>query len=514
MSQHSMSLRWLCGSALGAIALVAALALPATAGAEGIAHRSGPHGHRVHFSLSGLVQSDSHGALGVYVDKGRIGSRRIQKVLEHVVVQRHSAKTTKRAKRRPSHKASVRLLSAGYAQKANHRAKRSIVVGDVVHLSGMALESGNSQTLDANQEQVVDTHAAAILGTVSSFSVTATSSTLVVTPQTFVTGSEGEGEHGTLTIDASQATVTIDGATAQLADLVSGETVVVVGEKYDGSMMAATILAYSTTPSIAWGHLSSVNGSTLTVHNSSGPETVDASAAAIYLNGVVGATVGQLSQGSFVLALGTAGSSPLAASVVLDFNRGDNSPTGQNEDQGNGHNQAATVFGVVQSVSGSTLAIARQTQSSSQGGGEGDNNVGIRPADDGGGAVNVSAGSAAVTLDGATSSLASLVPGDTVMVIGSTTEDQFTATAVYAYDNAPSVLPGLAESLTATGFSLVGQDGAATPVDASTAAIYLDGSPSTIGALTSDDFVVVFGTTSSSGITASSVFAFNGGQDS
>ncbi len=523
MSHVTRARGWLCASGLGAVVLAAALAAPATAGAQAFAHQKSGHVRRVHFSLSGLVQSEHKGMVEVYVEAGRIGNRHLQKVLENVTVGTRGLKSTKHKaksghgqkkaghRKQPAESRDRRsqLLMAEADRRLARQTRRAPVAGDIVHLAGMAVERHGLQALDATTEDVVNTHAAAVVGTVSSVTVTSTSSSLVMTPQTFVSGSEGESEHGHFTIDASQAAVSVDGTVAQLSSLVSGETVVVIGEKYDGSMMAAAVLAFSAAPSIAWGHLVSVSGTTLDLANQSGQSAIDASTAALYLNGASGASFSQLSPGSFVVALGPSGTTPLAATTVLDFNRSDNHPAGDNPQQGNGDNLSTAVFGTIQQISGTTVSISSQPADGAGGGG-GDHAL---PAD-GGGTVNVNAGSASVSLDNSSSSLSSLVAGDTVMVLGSSTEDQLTASSLYAYDNAPSLVSGALSSLTATGFTVVGHEGSQTSVDASSSLVYLDAAPSSLGALANNDFVVVFGAGAPSTFAAEAVFAFNGGQDS
>ena len=312
----------------GLCALAATLGLAGTAAAQtghsgSAGHQRGAHKSR--FSLNGLVLSVHGGVLGVYVQRGEIAGKPVRKLVESVE------------------------LPATSHHGSPARGHRAVVVGDIVHVSGIASSSNGTESLQATHDNIVTTHSTAVVGSVVSVDGT----TLVVAPSRPSGGDGGGGrggglrrdgtDQGNLSIDASQATILVDGTEAVLTDLVANETVAVIGERDDGTMLAATVLGYTTTPSVVEGRLSSVSGSILTLSSGdSGTSTqVDASKAAIYLNGVAGATLSQLASGDKVIAIGTAGSSPLAAATVLDFNAKDDNPTGDNPGHqgGNSHQQ-------------------------------------------------------------------------------------------------------------------------------------------------------------------------------
>lgn len=507
MAERTPTRRWLYGSTFAVLLLATALTAPAAAGAAALgSHRSTQHAKTRHFSLSGLVQAKGNGKVAVYVAKGKIGGVRLHKVVESVAISQVRSKHHKSPTRTKKH--TGRKSHSLSSHRAAHHSRKPLVVGDIVRLVGKTVEHNGKTSLLATAESIINTHSAAVLGTVSSVTVGTTTSTLVVNSEASLNGGSITGSSGSLSVDATNAAVYVDGALGQLSNLVSGETVVVIGESYNGSMVAAAVLAFTAVPSVVWGHLTQVSGSTLEVANDSGQTPIDASSATIFLNGVSGASVSQLNNGSFVLAIGPSGTNPLQAAMIFDFNRGDDHPTGDNGDQGSGHNRSVSLFGTVQSVSGSNVVISRGQSTSGQS--QGDH---LRPAD-GGDTVNVDASSATVSLDGNASVLGTLVPGDTVMVLGSANDQNVTATALYAYDNAPNIVSGLAGSITGTGFTVSGEDNASTAVDASSAAFYLDGASSTLASLGNDDLVVAFGTTSSTGLTATAVFAFNGSSDS
>jgi hypothetical protein len=507
MAEQTTRRRLAPGTILVALVLAIAMTTAPVAGAQSTRPHGKSKGDTAHFVLNGLVQSKANGELGVYVASGKIGAESIHKVVETVSIA-HLSKG--RHARRHKRLRSASENSRGFlAHRAGHHAKGGLVVGDIVHLVGRVVSRNGSLSLEATHASIFNTRGEAVLGTVSSVTIGTSTSTLVVkTKAVILNGHAGGSNGGSLSIDATKAVVYIDGTLGQVSNLAQGETVVAVGESYNGSMVAVGILAFTFVPSVAWGHLSALSGTTLEVANYSGTSAVDASGASIFLNGVSGASLSQLSIGSFVLAIGPSGTSPLAADMVFDFNKGDSYPVGDNGgDQGDGQHQVA-LFGTVQSVSGSSVVVARQRNGGGQGG-EGDH---LRPAD-GGGTVSIDAGSATVSIDGAAGALTGLNPGDTVMVLGTAKDQGVVATALYAYDNAATIVAGRAGSITGSGLT-ISQEESSTAVDASSAAIYLDGTASSLASVADNDFVVAFGTMSSGNLTAAAVFAFNGGHDS
>jgi hypothetical protein len=92
-------------------------------------------------------------------------------VIEHVIVDKAGDKAKQaRSKHAPS--ATV-FARAGKGTK-------SIVVGDIVHLSDSVDRSGDSQTLDATHENIGNTRSTGILGTIKSVSGT----TIDISPTT------------------------------------------------------------------------------------------------------------------------------------------------------------------------------------------------------------------------------------------------------------------------------------------------------------------------------------------
>jgi len=507
---------WTWRAGIGACALAVVLAVPATAGAQSL-HSASKHGgsspvaagrrhgggqKNVHFSLNGLVQSDSNGLIGVYVARGEIGGRQVRNVVEHVIVDKASHKA-KQARSKHASSATV-FARAGKGAK-------SIVVGDIVHLSGTVDQSGDSQTLDATHENIVNTRSTGVSGTIVSIAGT----TIDICPTTTGTGGDNSQGDG-IAVDASQATVLLDGASSSVTLLASGETVAVIGEKNDGTMVATTVLAYdnafAVAVAVAVGHITAVSGSVLTLSgrgDSGAVTSVDSSAANIYLNGVVGSAVSQLQVGDRVIALGTAGSNPLAASAILAFNSGDQHPTGDNN--GNQGNQFQVVTGTVVSISGTTITITPTPSSASSGGsssgnsgggnggGGGGGNDTVKANDQGNASVTVDASQATVLFDGSASSVGSLVSGDIIVVIGTRSDGTMTAATVLAYDATSAISVGTLTSVIGSTLSLRTRDNQSTvpsSVNAGTAKIYLDGTAgATVGQLQTGDLVIAVGTT-------------------
>lgn len=365
----------------------------------------------------------------------------------------------------------------------------------------------------------MNTRSTGISGTIVSISGT----TIDISPTTAGTGGDNSQGDG-IAVDASQATVLLDGGPSSVTSLASGETVAVIGEKNDGTMVATTVLAYDNAfaVAVAVGHITAVSGSVLTLSgrgDSGAVTSVDSGAANIYLNGVVGSAVSQLQVGDRVIALGTAGSNPLASSAILAFNSGDQHPTGDNN--GNQGNQFQVVTGTVVSISGTTITITPTPSSASSGGsngnGGGSSNGGgndtVKANDHGSDTVTVDASQATVLLDGSASSVGNLAPGDTIVVIGTRSDGTMTAATVLAYGATSVISVGTLTSVTGSTLNLRARDNQSTvpsSVNAGTAKIYLDGTAgATVGQLQTGDLVIAVGATVAGTLDAGAIVAFD-----
>jgi hypothetical protein len=185
----------------------------------------------------------------------------------------------------------------------------------------------------------------AVVGVVASVSGT----TLTVSEKHWkLTGKAGDATNAapvatSYTVDASNATVTKNGAASTVSAIAVGDTVMVSGT-VNGTQVTATTIRdgvvnrpglgqplepgmeiASHTPAIAGngqpvigGNVTAVSGNTLTVTNASNVTyTVDATSAKIVKAGVTGATLSSIAVGDSVVVQGTVnGTSVVAASVI------------------------------------------------------------------------------------------------------------------------------------------------------------------------------------------------------
>ncbi len=218
----------------------------------------------------------------------------------------------------------------------------SFAIGEVARCSGPVL-AGPSAVLEAESATVsTETPATALVGTVYE-----TGGSLVIVDRTVF----GRWDQMTsfvqpVIVDDSNATVTLDGSSALASQIAAGQTVIVLGTDDNDIVLAASIDAFTTPPTIATGTLQIVSGTTLAITpfgghfgafswsqggngnnpESSAPYLVDASTATIVLNGVSGASVSDLAPGDAIIAVGPSGTSPLVASTVFAFNQSDIAP--------------------------------------------------------------------------------------------------------------------------------------------------------------------------------------------
>lgn len=313
--------------AAGLVAGVLALGTSTTAAMAaplGFSHtihqHAGHPGHSHRFNLKGLVTAANGTQLQVLVGHGHLGGQRLTGD-------------------------SVRLDLNG---RGHHPAPH---VGDSIHAQGTA--GSATGEFDASQfEAVTAGDSTALVGVLD-----AVDGTTLMVNVSAEAGSGGQGDQGDgqgdqgdavnsdgqgddVPIDASTASVSLDGQPASVAQLTPGETVAVLGETADDSALAAQVLAYSTVPGIADGTITQVSGNVLTLSSGDGggggdsqdgSSTVDVTGSQIFLDGQPGATVSQLATGDGTLAIGTVGSDPLAATVTFAFSQGGDGQGGDSQ---------------------------------------------------------------------------------------------------------------------------------------------------------------------------------------
>lgn len=282
-----------------------------------VQHHANHHGHK--FNLTGLVSAADGIHLRVLVGNGRLG---------HQQLARRSVQLDLRAR--------------------GHHASPD--VGDSIHAQGTARTAAGA--FDASQFEVqASGDSGALVGVLDA--VDGTTLLVNVSAQIDGQGGQGDGEGGQgdgegdqsdgaamdaqdggdVAVDASQATVSLDGQPAAVAELATGDTVAVLGETDDDSALATQVLGFSTAQATAEGTITQMNGTVLTLAPGDGDSggdggsdgsttTVDVSGSQIFLDGQSTATVSQLATGDDVLAVGTAGTDPLAATVTFAFGQG------------------------------------------------------------------------------------------------------------------------------------------------------------------------------------------------
>src|SRR5579859_5508368 len=215
--------------------------------ANGHGHGHG-HGHGRRFNLTGLVTAANGTDLQVLVGRGQLGGKRLAQQSVPIVLSAH--------RNRPA----------------------SAAVGDTIHAQGTA----DSQTgqLDASEFKVQPSGTSATAGVIDAINGTTISVNVSAEAGSDAQGDQGErysgdGQDGgdDVVVDVTQASVSLDGQPASLAQLTTGQTVVILGETDDESALAAQVLAYSTAPGIVEGTLTQVNGNLLTLSSGGDDET-------------------------------------------------------------------------------------------------------------------------------------------------------------------------------------------------------------------------------------------------
>lgn len=283
------------------------------------------------FIVSGIVQAKRATALRVFVQHGRVAGREVRRQALTVRISGMTVRT-----------------KVGTSVKRSATASRaaSIAVGDVVRLDGSVHTVGGAPELDATNAIVAPLPSMALAGTVS----TINGSTITLDTSNFAQVGVCSEESQLVTVDARQASVSLDGASASLSQVTTGATVVVTGERDEDAVVATSVFAFSSAPAVAVGTLASVTGNTLSLSSSceddesqSAPVQVDATAASIVLDGLSGSTLAQLVAGDRVLAVGSPGSAPLAATTVFAFSSSDDEQSSSGEDSDSqGSDQQAT----------------------------------------------------------------------------------------------------------------------------------------------------------------------------
>jgi hypothetical protein len=200
----------------------------------------------------------------------------------------------------------------------------SIAVGDTVMVQGTV--SGTNITATAINDGVMMGGAGGkkegkgVSGTVASISGT----TLTVTSK----AKSSSDTSTTYTVDASDATVTKDGATSSVSAIAVGDTVIVQGtvsgtsvtatKINDGASQDQSAIQGNGQPVVA-GSVNAISGTTITITNKSNVTyTIDATNATFVVTGITAPTISNIAVGDNLTIQGTVNGTSVVASSIID----------------------------------------------------------------------------------------------------------------------------------------------------------------------------------------------------
>jgi hypothetical protein len=298
----------------GAVALLAALPASADA-ARKTTHKPAARP----FTAHGLVLSHTRSSMKVLATDLRSGRR---------TTRNRTVTVTLPSRRTSSGKALAKRLA-------------SVRPGDRVSVTGKTTGTGRRASFTV--KNLVGRPAAfhVYLGTITAVNGTL----LTVDKAPRPSDDEAESEKGSLTVDVSAATVSVDGGPG---DVSVGQTVAVLGSSVEDVVAATSVFGFTTAPAVAAGRVSDLTGSVATVGTRHGGEdgdntgaevnggtgeddgddvdqpavgtAVDLSAATLIVDGSSGATPDLVQVGARLVALGTDnGDGTFAASIAFAF---------------------------------------------------------------------------------------------------------------------------------------------------------------------------------------------------
>jgi hypothetical protein len=150
-------------------------------------------------------------------------------------------------------------------------------------------------------------------------------------------GGDNDGRGHRVTVDDTAASITVDGAAGTIA---AGETVAVLGEVTDNTVVASAIYAFTTKPGFSRGKVTMVSGENVTFRHDGNTVLVSLTAVPLALNGDVGATPSELVAGDKLLLVGSidAHTGVITPQLAFAFNHHDDHPCGDNHERGHhGH---------------------------------------------------------------------------------------------------------------------------------------------------------------------------------
>lgn len=204
----------------------------------------------------------------------------------------------------------------------------TLIVGNLVDVSGSATGSGATGTFTATQVIQHPEPAHVFLGT-----VTAVDGTLVTLAKA-VTASDDQAENNDgsreFTVDVSNAAVTVDGAAGSLS---VGQSVAVLGEGVHGLVLAAAVYAFTAPPTVLTGDVSAVAGTQVTIGDSENGAALDLAGVPLSIDGNPASATAVLDAVTNIAVLGTTDTAgTLTPTLAFAFTSADTNPAGDNPD--------------------------------------------------------------------------------------------------------------------------------------------------------------------------------------
>jgi hypothetical protein len=141
---------------------------------------------------------------------------------------------------------------------------------------------------------------------------------------------DGDGHGHQVMVDDTTAAITVDG---QAGTIAVGDTVAVLGEATDNTVVASTIYAFTAAPAFMRGEIRAISGDNVTLKDDGNSTMVSLTGVPLALNGDVGATTSQLVVGDKLLIVGTmdASTGQITPMLAFAFNHHDDNPCGDND---------------------------------------------------------------------------------------------------------------------------------------------------------------------------------------
>jgi hypothetical protein len=258
-------------------------------------------------------------------------------------------------------------------------------------------------------------HAPGVFGTVSA-----------INGSTLTLNSKGFGPNATATtytVDATNATVTKNGAASSLSNISMGDSISVQGTVSGTSVTATSIRdgmigRMGMKPGVL-GTVASVSGNSLTVTSKMGPSggtgttyTVDATNATVTKNGA-SSSVTNIIVGDTVMVQGTVSGTSVTATSIRDGMPQGGRGTAPNIIQGNGQ---PVIGGTVAAINSSTLTVTNKSNIT----------------------YTVDATNATIEKGNATSSISNIAVGDNVVIQGTVNGTSVTASSIIDSGTSPT----------------------------------------------------------------------------